>query len=237
MLRTLTNRACEFIRIIRPHSYIGVVIMLIHMHQYQERKFNLPELQGLSPKQIEVHLKLYAGYVKFTNHLREVLADLRKDTEKNAYALGEVVRRLGFEFNGMRLHEYYFGGFEGSSKDINPDSPLAKALVEKYGSFDEFIIHFKSIGLMRGIGWSILYYDPVGKTPHVAWVGDHELGMLAGLPIIAAMDMWEHAYMVDYVPAEKTKYVEAYLANLNWEVMERRFEETKVSSGQSPEVS
>lgn len=194
------------------------------MHIYEEKKFNLGELQGLSPKQIEVHLKLYAGYVKFTNHLREVLADLRKDSEKNAYALGEVVRRLGFEFNGMRLHEFYFGGFQGGAQAINPESGLAKALEEKYGSFEEFITHFKSIGLMRGIGWTILYYDPIGKTPHVAWVGDHELGMLAGLPILCTMDMWEHAYMVDYVPADKAKYIEAFLKNLNWGTIEKRFE-------------
>ncbi len=193
------------------------------MHQYQEQKFGLPELKGLSPKQVEVHLKLYAGYVKFTNHLREVLADLRKDSEKNAYALGEVVRRFGFEFNGMRLHEFYFGGLEGGSAPIDTEGNLAKLLTEKYGSFDEFIIHFKSIGLMRGIGWTILYYDPIGKSPHVAWVADHELGMLAGLPIICAMDMWEHAYMVDYVPGDKGKYIDAFLSNLNWGVMEKRF--------------
>jgi Fe-Mn family superoxide dismutase len=76
---------------------------------------------------------------------------------------------------------------------------------------------------MRGIGWTILYYDPIGKTPHVAWINDHELGQLAGLPVIAALDMWEHAYMVDYVPAEKKNYIDAFLANMNWSVAEDRF--------------
>lgn len=192
-------------------------------HQYSPKQFNLPELKGISPKQVEIHLKLYEGYVNFTNKLRETLAELRKDSEKNAYALGEVMRRLPFEFNGMRMHEYYFEQFEGGSKDMNTESEVCKALTQKYGDWDGFISHFKNVGLMRGIGWTILAYDPIGKTPHVYWVNDHELGQLAGLPILLALDMWEHAYMIDYVPADKVKYVEAFLSNINWSVVEKRF--------------
>ena len=77
---------------------------------------------------------------------------------------------------------------------------------------------------MRGIGWTILAYDPIGKTPHIYWVNDHELGQLAGLPVILALDMWEHAYMVDYVPAEKKNYIEAFLNNVNWKVSSNRFD-------------
>ncbi len=194
--------------------------------KYEAKKFNIPELKGISPKQVEVHIKLYEGYVKFTNTLRETLSELRKDSEKNSYALGEVMRRLPFEFNGMRMHEYYFEQFEGGAKEVNTGSELSKVLIEKYESWDGFINHFKAVGLMRGIGWTILAYDPIGKTPHIYWVNDHELGQMSGLPILLAMDMWEHAFMVDYVPAEKVKYVEAFLANLNWEVVEERFKKT-----------
>ena len=194
------------------------------MHTYEAQKFNLPELKGLSAKQIEVHLKLYEGYVKFVNHLREVLADLRTDSEKNAYALGEVMRRFGFEFNGMRMHELYFEGWENGPAPLNDNSALMQALKEKYGSFEEFWNHFKAVGLMRGIGWTVLFHDPKANQPHVAWVNDHDIGTLAGLPIILAMDMWEHAYMVDYVPAEKAKYIDAFVSNLNWDVMSKRLE-------------
>ena len=193
------------------------------MQTYEVKKFAIPELKGISQKQLEVHLKLYEGYVKFTNHLREVLADLRKDSEKNAYALGEVLRRFGFEFNGMRMHEYYFEQFEKGTMPADEKGHMSKALIEKYGSWDEFINHFKNIGLMRGIGWTILYFDPRGNTPHVAWVNDHELGQLAGLPVILALDMWEHAFMVDYLPAEKKNYIEAFFDNINWSVCENRF--------------
>lgn len=195
--------------------------------QYQEQKFNLPTLKGISHKQLEAHLKLYGGYVKFTNHLRETLADLRKDTEKNSYAISEVLRRFSFEFNGMRMHEYYFEQLENSSTPLITGDSLAKVLTEKYGSLADFENHFKTIGMMRGVGWTVLAWDPKGKTPHAYWVGDHELGQLAGLPILLALDMWEHAYMVDYAPADKKKYIEAFWDNLNWSVVEERLAKTR----------
>ena len=193
---------------------------------YQEQKFNLPTLDGLSEKQIAVHLGLYAGYVKFLNTLLSVEADLKKDSEKNAYALGEVHRRLGFEVDGMRMHEYYFESLEHGAQSMS-DGALKSALAAQYGSFDAWLAEFKAVGMMRGIGWVVLYYDPKEKRFMNAWVADHELGQLAGLPIILPMDMWEHAYMVDYVPAEKKNYIEAFLKNVNWEVVEKRFAEVK----------
>ncbi len=189
---------------------------------YQEQKFDLPALDGLSEKQIAVHLGLYAGYVKFLNKLLEVEADLKKDSEKNAYALGEVHRRLGFEFDGMRMHEYYFESLEHGAQPMS-DGVLKSALTAQYGSFDVWLAEFKAVGMMRGIGWAVLYYDPKGKRFVNAWVADHELGQLAGLPIILPMDMWEHAFMVDYAPAEKKNYIEAFLKNVNWGVVEKRF--------------
>lgn len=193
------------------------------MHTYEPQQFDIPELTGLSQKQMEVHLKLYEGYVKHVNLLREQVHDLEnQDKEKYAYAVMELRRRLGFEFDGMRMHEYYFESFEGGANDIS-DGPLKSAVSEKYGSWDAFIEHFTTLGKTRGIGWTILYWDPKGQTPHTAWVEDHQLGQLAGLPIIHAMDMWEHAFMVDYTPAEKGDYISAFLANTNWEVPEKRF--------------
>ena len=198
------------------------------MHSYTPQTFNLPELQGLSEKQIKAHIGLYEGYVKHINVLREQIKDLEAtDKEKYAYAIMETRRRLGFEFNGMRMHEYYFEQLEGGAQVLNADSELAKAVSEKYGSMENFTQHFTSVGMSRGIGWSVLYRDPKGGTVHTAWVSDHELGQLGGLPVILAMDMWEHAYMVDYLPAEKKNYIEAFLKNVNWGVAEKRFNGTK----------
>jgi len=192
---------------------------------YQEQKFELPALNGISPKQIEVHLKLYAGYVTNLNKLHDTLAELMKDSDKNAYSLSEVKRRLAFEFDGMRMHEYYFAQWERNSQPPTPSSGLEGALTRQYGSMENWMNEFKAMGAMRGIGWVVLYFDPKAGVFHNAWVGDHEFGQLSGLPVILAMDMWEHAYMVDYVPAEKSKYVEAFFANLNWDVIEVRFNE------------
>lgn len=187
---------------------------------YKEQKFDIPKLDGISLKQIEAHLGLYAGYVKHVNLIREKIHELKG----NDYVVAELRRRFSFEFNGMRMHEYYFEGFEGGAKEVHQDSELVKVLSDKYGSWDEFIEHFRAIGKSRGIGWTVLYWDAKGKTPHVAWTSDHELGTLAGLPIILAMDMWEHAFMVDYLPSEKGKYIDAFLNNVNWSVVEERFE-------------
>lgn len=195
------------------------------MMTYEEKTFNIPALKGISSEQLDVHLGLYAGYVKHVNSAREMIHTLEKeDKERHAYAVAELRRRFSFEFDGMRMHEYYFEQWENGAKATNQDSPLAQAMSEKYGSWNGFLEHFKTIGGgTRGIGWAVLYWDPRGETPHTVWVGDHELGQLAGLPIMLAMDMWEHAYMVDYTPSDKKQYIEAFFNNLNWSVCEERF--------------
>ncbi len=193
------------------------------MKQFEEKKFTLGDLQGLSAKQLDEHLKLYAGYVKHANLINEKIAELKQDAEKNAYLLGELKRRFGFEFDGMRMHEYYFESFENGAHEADESSVLGSALSKQFGGFDQWLGEFKAVGLTRGIGWAVLYYDPRSDMLMNAWVGDHELGQLAGVNIVLAMDMWEHAYMVDYTPSEKKLYVEAFFKNLNWGVVGERF--------------
>lgn len=188
---------------------------------YTARSFALPELKGLSPEQIAVHLALYEGYVKHTNLILDTIQKLRtEDADGNAFVMNELRRRLGFEFDGMRMHEYYFEQFEGGAQ---PSGTVLQTIAsEKYGSWDGFIAHIKEVAGTRGIGWVVVYHDPKAATLHTAFVNDHELGQLAGLPILLAVDLWEHAYMVDYKPAEKKTYVEAFLENVNWSVVEGR---------------
>ncbi|MBA3788987.1 superoxide dismutase [Patescibacteria group bacterium] len=191
---------------------------------YTARTFTLPELKGLSKKQLDVHIALYEGYVKHANLIMEKIDRLHADdAEGNAYLVAELRRRFGFEFDGMRMHEYYFEQFENGAQVPKNESPLLDVVLDKYESWENFIAQIKEVCGTRGIGWTVVYYDPAGRTLHTAWVNDHEIGQLAGLPIILAVDMWEHAYMVDYVPADKKTYVEAFLENVNWEVVEKRF--------------
>lgn len=198
------------------------------MYIYTPKTFTLPELPGLSEKQIKVHIGLYEGYVKHVNLIAEKLGAVRAgQLELDPYIVAELRRRFAFEFDGMRMHEYYFAQLEDGAAELNPDSALGKAVSEKYGAVDAFIAHLYEVAGTRGIGWVVVYFDSVANTVHTTFVTDHEIGQLSGLPIIFAMDLWEHAFMVDYVPAEKKNYIEAFLKNVNWSVAEKRFEEVK----------
>lgn len=199
------------------------------MQKYEEKKFALTNLRGLSDRQITEHLKLYSGYVKNTNGLLEKIDLLQKADNPDTYTIAELRRRLGFEFNGMRLHEYYFDCLGPSTSiDTTQDKPLGASgqlktmLEDQFGSFDNWLKEFKAAGLMRGIGWVILCYDPTVNALHNTWVTDHEVGHLAGLPIILAMDVWEHAYLLDYLPSQRKEYIEAFFSNLNWQKIEAR---------------
>ena len=190
---------------------------------YQEQKFDIPALKGISKKSVEEHLKLYAGYVKHTNLILEHINELSKDSEKYAYELGELQRRFGFEFDGMRNHEYYFRSFENGSTPISTGGPLEKAIATEWGSFDAWLLRFKAIASTRGIGWAILYFDPITQRPLNAWIDEQHLGHLTGLSSVLALDMWEHSYVFDYQPSGKKQYIEDFFENLNWKVIEKNY--------------
>jgi superoxide dismutase, Fe-Mn family len=188
---------------------------------YQEKKFDIPTLDGISPKSIEEHLGLYAGYVKNFNAISSKVAEYAQDSEKNAHAISELIRRKSFEFDGMRLHEYYFEQFEGGAKELDKNSALSAAFEKEYrGYFSEY---FKAIGNMRGPGWAMLYFDPVGKELQAGFVGEQHQGHFVTLPVILALDVWEHAFLLDYGALGKAKYIDAFFKNLNWNVIEKRF--------------
>ncbi len=193
------------------------------METFTQKTFAIPELAGISAKNIEEHLKLYAGYVKFSNQIQSDMQELMKDSEKNAYIIGEMNRRFAFEFNGMRNHEYYFSSFEGGAKALADDSKLKAELANQYGTFENWLARFKATAMTRGIGWAMLYYDKKTNKLMTSWVDEQHLGQLNGCQAILALDMWEHAFVYDYPTSEKKKYVEAFFENLNWEVIEGNF--------------
>jgi superoxide dismutase, Fe-Mn family len=188
---------------------------------YEAKTFNIPELDGISPRTIEEHLKLYAGYVKHVNLIHQKIDELKQDSETNAYALAEVNRRLGFEFGGMKNHEYYFSQFEGGAHEC-PDGPLKDLAVAQFGSWDGFISHVGGTAMTRGVGWVIVYIDRTINKLVSTWVDEQHIGQLADVDIVLGLDMWEHSYMLDYPPSEKKKYVDAFFKNLNWEVVASR---------------
>ncbi len=189
---------------------------------YEAKTFAIPALNGISAQTIEEHLKLYAGYVKHVNLIHEKIDELKTDSERNAYALGEIQRRLGFEYGGMKNHEAYFTQFEGGPQEIKEDSELYKSCSFLWGSWDGFIAQFKATALTRGIGWAMLYFDKEAQRLVIGWVDEQHLGQLAGAQIILALDMWEHSYMLDYPPSQKKEYIEAFFKNLNWDTVAKR---------------
>ena len=193
------------------------------MKPFEEKKFNIGELKGISAKTIEEHLKLYAGYVKNLNGIFTQLGELMSDTTKNAYMIGELHRRIGFEFNGMRNHEIYFSSLEGGAQPLPEDSEFKKTLESVAPSFDAAMGGFKTLAMTRGIGWAILYWDKASGQFVPAWIDEQHLGQLQGASPILALDMWEHSYVADYQPSGKKQYVEDFFANLNWTKIEENF--------------
>ena len=178
-------------------------------------------LGGISAKQIDQHWRLYEGYVKNANEILEELNYARLGSRH----WEELKRRLGFEFNGMVLHEYYFGNLAAGAELASPGA-LATALAETWGDVPAWREDFARTAAMRGIGWVILYHDPRAGHLFNWWVGDHEINHPAGLHPILVLDVFEHAWMVDYAAGERAKYVDAFLENVDWEVVEQRFRDS-----------
>ena len=193
------------------------------MKKFEEKKFEIVELIGLSKESVEEHLKLYAGYVKNTNLILEKIEEMVQDSEKNAYPLGEIQRRFGFEYNGMRNHEIYFDSLSGGAMSLTEESRLREQIEKDFGSFDNWLARFKAIATTRGIGWAILYYDKKDERLLNAWVDEQHLGQLQDCTPILAIDIWEHAFVFDYQPSGKKQYIEDFFTNLNWQVVEQNF--------------
>lgn len=188
---------------------------------YETRSFTIPALAGISENTIKEHLGLYAGYVKHVNLIHEKIAELSSDPEKNAFAISEVRRRLGFEFDGMKNHEYYFTQFEGGARPL-PEGTLKTKIETTWGDTTAFMQYFTGLALTRGVGWAMLSYDQATGDLLASWVDEQHLGQLADTKVILALDMWEHSYMLDYPPSAKKSYIEAFFNNLNWEVVANR---------------
>ncbi|MHB1316653.1 MAG: superoxide dismutase [Minisyncoccota bacterium] len=197
------------------------------MKTFEEIKFNIGELVGISKDSVDEHIKLYSGYVKHSNLILSKIEEMSKDSETNAYALGELQRRFGFEFDGMRNHEYYFKSLEGGPKSLDQESTLTQAIEREFGSFDTWLARFKAIAMTRGVGWAMLYYDKTTGRLLNSWVDEQHLGHLTGLSPILALDVWEHAFVPDYKATGRKQYVEDFFKNLNWSVIEENFTKSK----------
>ena len=204
---------------------------------YEAKQFNLSGLNGISDQTLEMHFKLYEGYVTGTNTLTDKIREFLKDgkvDQEEVPAYSELTRRLGFEFNGMVLHEYYFGNMKkGGSVDPEKTSPFIKAAQTSFGSYEIWKADFVSIGKMRGVGWAICLQDPISGGLSNHWITLHETGSVAGFVPVLVMDVWEHAFLLDYKPAERPKYIEAFFSNIDWNAVEKRLQNVERDSAKT----
>ena len=177
-------------------------------------------MEGFSDTLLKNHFTLYQGYVTNTNKLIDALSQLLKEGKTGTPEYAELKRRLGWEFNGMRLHEYYFENLGGKG-GISKTGKLYQKLVESFGSYETWEKEFKATGTMRGIGWAVLYQDVLSGNFINFWINEHDVGHPAGGMPILIMDVFEHAFMIDY-GLKRADYIEAFFKNINWEAVEKR---------------
>jgi Fe-Mn family superoxide dismutase len=177
-------------------------------------------MAGFSEALLKNHFTLYQGYVTNTNKLLDILEQMLKEGKAANPEFAELKRRLGWEFNGMRLHEYYFGNLGGKAP-LDADGRLGKKLAESFGSVDAWEKDFRATGAMRGIGWTVLYRDSADGKLINFWINEHDQGHPAGCMPILVMDVFEHAFMLDY-GLKRADYIEAFFKNIDWKAVEGR---------------
>ncbi|TAN45703.1 MAG: superoxide dismutase [Nitrospirae bacterium] len=177
-------------------------------------------MEGFSETLIKNHFTLYQGYVTNTNKVLDTLDQMLKDGKTATPEFAELKRRLGWEFNGMRLHELYFENLGGKG-GINKDSKLAKKMADDFGSYEAWEKDFKATGTMRGIGWVALYQDSANGKLINFWIGEHDVSHPAGCTPLLIMDVFEHAFMIDY-GLKRPDYIESFFKNIDWNAVEAR---------------
>ena len=177
-------------------------------------------MEGFSDALLKNHFILYQGYVTNTNKLVEITQQMLKEGKAGSPEFSELKRRFGWEFNGMRLHEYYFDNLGGKG-GLEKTGRLFKKISDEFGSYEAWEKEFKAAGMMRGIGWAILYQDnPTGKLINF-WINEHDAGHPAGCTPLLILDVFEHAFMIDY-GLKKADYIVTFSKNIRWKTVEER---------------
>lgn len=190
---------------------------------YQIKNFeHLLGLPGFSEQLLKNHFTLYQGYVNNFNKLDEILVGMEKEGKYSTPEYAELNRRLGWEFNGMRLHELYFGNLTKIPQLLDGESALMKKINQEFGSYEFFEKDFRAMGAMRGIGWVILYYDQSADRLFNVWVNEHDVGHFAGARPLLVMDVFEHAFLTDY-GLKRADYIEAFFKAIDWNVVNNRY--------------
>jgi Fe-Mn family superoxide dismutase len=190
----------------------------MHMSYAAKDYSKLIGMEGFSETLLKNHFTLYQGYVTNTNKVLDSLDQMSRDGKTATPEFAELKRRLGWEFNGMRLHEYYFENLGGKGP-LDKNGKLAKKLTESFGSVEAWEKDFRATGAMRGIGWVVLYQD--GNRLINFWINEHDVSHPAGCVPLLIMDVFEHAFMLDY-GLKRADYIESFFKNVNWSAVDSR---------------
>ena len=191
--------------------------------QYVAKDYSkLIGMQGFSETLLKNHFTLYQGYVANTNKVLDILAQMLKDGKTGNPEYAELKRRMGWEFNGMRLHELYFENLGGKAQ-LNKSGKLAQKMIEDFGSVENWEKDFRATGSMRGIGWCALYQDTADCRLLNFWINEHDVAHPAGCNPLLIMDVFEHAFLTDY-GLKRADYIESFIKNVNWSTVENRLE-------------
>jgi len=182
------------------------------------------KLDGLSASQIEQHLKLYKGYIGKANELRSKLKDVDLASANATYsAVREMLVEQSFAVNGVIYHELYFGNLGG--KGGEPGGDLKSAIEERWGNIGKFNDFLKAAGKSVR-GWVVIGYNTRGGFIDSFGLDTHNIGSPANFVPLLVLDVYEHAYMVDY-GIDRGKYLDAFMKNVDWDVVSKRFNITK----------
>lgn len=197
------------------------------VEKYQPKNFNhlLGKVKGLDDGLLKMHFKLYEGYVNNSNAVLQKIRELTAAGQTKTPEFGALKRILGWEFDGMLLHEYYFENL-GGSQPLDLEDPLADKMKRDFGSYELWKADFIATGLMRGIGWVVAYIEPKSGRLLNEWINEHDLGHLAGGTPILIMDVFEHAYITQFA-LDRSKYIEVFFNNIDWNKVSSRFQAIK----------
>ena len=204
---------------------------------YQVRTFDLSGVQGLSKKAIDLHLGLYKTYVESLNKLLEQSPQRPGPAAAAAAAAATAAapaapaaplaldgynRRFAFEYNGVTLHELFFEQLAGKRRPLPAGGDFAEALREEHGDFAGWKASIDALAKTRGVGWVLTLREHGKERLHNCWIDLHHLSVPVNCDVVFALDLWEHAYMIDFTPAQRADYVKIVLDNVDWPVVEQR---------------
>jgi superoxide dismutase, Fe-Mn family len=190
-------------------------------HEPKPLPFDPAKLDGLSERLIRSHWENnYIGSVKALNMIETRLAAALADPNLPPVVYGGLKREELHRTGSVVLHEHYFGNLGGDGK---PGGELVGALSSAFGSLESWEAEFRRTGLSLagGSGWCVLVYNLHTKALHNHWAWDHMHSAVVGVPLLV-LDMYEHSFHIDY-GAGAAKYVDAFMRNVNWEEVDRRY--------------